>query len=237
VLDWNEHRKDNELGTANFDLKALEESPEQEGVVGVVMNDGKERGQLVFDINYFPVIKPKKLDDGTEEPVPETSCVDASFVFCICSRLTMVPGTGVVRFTVHQAKDLDYKLSSVGQLNPYAQVALRGQEVHKTQVLKRTNNPVFESPIEFLVTDRAKAVVGVTMFDERDLVKDPMVGYLNVKLDDLLDANKNGRDWFPFSGAETGRVRLSAMWKPVIMAGAINGAAQYNPPIGVVRFW
>jgi Ca2+-dependent lipid-binding protein len=128
-------------------------------------------------------------------------------------------------------------MSSVGQLNPYAHVLLRGQQIHKTQILKRTNNPVFESPTEFLVTERSRAVIGIEMFDERDLAKDPVIGYLNVKLDDLLEANKNGQDWFPFSGADTGRIRLTAMWKPVIMAGAINGAGAYRPPVGVVRFW
>jgi Ca2+-dependent lipid-binding protein len=145
-------------------------------------------------------------------------------------------GSGVVRLTVHQAKDLDYKISSIGQLNPYAHVLLRGEHIHKTQILKRTNNPVFESPTEFLITERSQATIGIEMFDERDLSKHPLIGHLQVKLDDLLEANKQGQDWFPFSAAGSGRIRLTAQWKPVIMAGAISGAAAYKPPIGVIRF-
>lgn len=64
-----------------------------------------------------------------------------------------------------------------------------------------------------------------------------MLGYLNIKLADLLAAKAQSKDWFPLSGCATGRVRISAEWKAVMMAGAINGSRSYRPPIGVVRFW
>lgn len=73
VKDWNEHRPDSDLGTANFDLKTLVEDGQQEGKFADVMLDGKSRGTLKFDAVYCPVLKPTKLADGTEEPVPESS--------------------------------------------------------------------------------------------------------------------------------------------------------------------
>ena len=92
VYDYNEIRKDKLLGTANFDLKQLEEDAEREGVSAPIMYNAKARGEVVFDVRFYPVLKPKKLEDGTEEPPPETT-------------------SGIVSFNIHQAKDLDTKKS------------------------------------------------------------------------------------------------------------------------------
>jgi len=78
----------------------------------------------------------------------------------------------------------------------------------------------------------------VKVIDDRDFFKDPVIGYISIKLEDLLDFTKEGgRDWFPLSGCKTGKVRLSAEWKPLNMAGSLHGADRYMPPIGVVRLW
>lgn len=67
-------------------------------------------------------------------------------------------------------------------------------------------------------------------------MKDPVIGYMSITLPDLLTCmGEAGRDWFPLSGCNTGRVRLSAEWKPLNMPGSFQGAEQYEPPIGVVR--
>lgn len=49
LYDYNEHRKDSELGAAIFDLSALTVDATQEGIVKDIFKDGKERGQLEFD--------------------------------------------------------------------------------------------------------------------------------------------------------------------------------------------
>ena len=62
---------------------------------------------------------------------------------------------------------------------------------------------------------------------------------MRVRLEDLLQAklNEADRDWWPLDGCNSGKVRLSAEWNPVDMAGSLHGADQYVPPIGVVRLW
>ncbi|GAA5874962.1 hypothetical protein JCM1840_007163 [Sporobolomyces johnsonii] len=215
VFDWNEHRPDNDIGTVNFDLKLLEKDGEQIGKTGDVIFDGKARGQLKFDAVYYPVLQPKKQPDGTLEPVPETT-------------------SGVVRLVVHQAKDLD---PHGQQINPFFNVTLNDQPIHRSQTLKRTPNPIWERATEFLVTDKSSAVVGLTIKDDNSILADSKLGVCKVRLMDLLEANKKGNDWFPLSHARSGKVRVSAEWKPVLMAGAINGAGVYTPPIGVIRLW
>lgn len=213
IKDWNEHRPDSDLGVASFDLKSLADDGQQENVSSDIVYDGKPRGQLKFDAVYFPVLKESKLPDGTVEPIPETK-------------------SGVVRLVIHQAKELDPRGQ---QINPFAAVSLNGKKIHQSQTLKRTPNPVWERPVEFLVTDKTNAMVGVSIVDDNSIVSDTSLGYVNVKLIDILEANAKGQDWFPLSNAKSGRVRLTAEWKPVLMTGAINGAGSYTPPIGVVR--
>ncbi|KAH8928049.1 hypothetical protein BT69DRAFT_651519 [Atractiella rhizophila] len=218
VIDYNDHRNDTEMGVANFPLKSLEEDAEQENLRVPVLDDGKEKGQVRFDVVYYPVLKPKKLEDGTEEPLPETT-------------------SGIVRLTVHQAKDL-VESEGLGQLSPYCHLLVNGQKIKQSQIIKRMSNPIWEVYEDYLITDKANAVVGVRVLDDKSLVKDPQLGHVSLKLTKLLEHNQKREDWFPLVGGRGGgRVRVSATWRPVLMAGAVNGAGVYTPPIGVMRIW
>ncbi|KAI8455528.1 C2 domain-containing protein [Phakopsora pachyrhizi] len=219
VMDSNEVRKDTSLGFANFDLQSLSADLEQEGLTIPILHQGKPRGEVRLDINYHPCLVAKKLENGDQEPVPETSA-------------------GVARLILHQAKDLDYKRTGTSNLSPYAKVYLDGKQILKTAIIKRTNNPVYESFIEVLVTNKQLATFTVKMFDEK-AGDDPLIGQVNAKLVDLMEVTSGDQrlDWFPLKGAKTGKVRMSVSWKGVLMAGAINGAGAYTPPIGVLKFW
>ncbi|KAL5495683.1 TCB2 [Sanghuangporus weigelae] len=220
VYDWNEHRKDSELGAATFDLSKLADDAVQEGIETKVLKDGKERGEIRFDLSFYPVLKPQKIDGGKEDELPDTK-------------------VGIVRLTLHQAKDLDQSKAMGGDLNPFAKVLLSAHSppVHTTPKVKHTLNPVWESSTEFLCSDRQSSVITVKVVDDRDFLKDPMIGYLSIKLVDLLEAKKTARDWWPLSGCRSGRLRMSAEWKPLNMAGSLHGADQYVPPIGIMRLW
>ena len=50
ILDHNEHRKDTEVGSVSFDLHSLETDATQEGIVSKVLKDGKEKGELKYDV-------------------------------------------------------------------------------------------------------------------------------------------------------------------------------------------
>ncbi|GLB36472.1 putative tricalbin [Lyophyllum shimeji] len=216
LYDYNEHRKDNLMGSATFELSKLIEDATHEGIRSTLLKDGKERGELRYDVSFYPVL----------EPVEGEGPLDTS--------------VGIVRLTLHQAKDLDHTKSITGDLNPMAKVYLDGgkSSAHATPAFKHTNNPVWESAYEFLCSDRASSIITVKVLDDRDFLKDPVIGYMSIKLQDLLDSmGEAGRDWFPLSGCKTGKIRVSAEWKPLNMAGSLHGADQYTPPIGVVKLW
>lgn len=152
-------------------------------------------------------------------------------------QLTLGVDVGIVRLTIHQAKDLDHTKSLSGDLNPFAKIYV-GAHMHKTPIVKHSNNPVWESSTEFLCADRSSSTIVVKILDDRDFLKDPVVGYMSIKLETLLEAQKiAGRDWWPLSNCKSGKVRMSVEWKPLQMPGSLAGAGQYTPPIGVVRLW
>lgn len=138
---------------------------------------------------------------------------------------------------IHQAKDLDQSKSLSGSLSPFCRVSVNNSSTpFKSPIKKHTSAPVWEVPYEFLCTDKNCSQITVKILDERDFSKDPLIGYMSVNLVDLLELkNQAGKDWFPLSGCHSGKLRLSAEWKPLYMAGSLHGSDQYMPPIGVVR--
>ncbi|KAK7744145.1 Tricalbin-2 [Cytospora paraplurivora] len=218
VFDFNEFRKDKELGTASFALEHLEEVYEHENEHLEVKSAGKSRGVLSCDIRFFPVLEPEEEADGQVEPPPELN-------------------TGILRFNVEQAKDLDGSKSLVGQLNPYAHLILNGKEVHTTKKMKRTNNPIWDNGSkEILITDRKNAKLGVVIKDDRDLAGDQILGTYQIKLEDMLELMAKGQDWYNLAQTKTGRVKMQAQWRPVALSGVVAGTGGYQTPIGILRF-
>ncbi|KAF2197837.1 tricalbin [Delitschia confertaspora ATCC 74209] len=219
VFDYNEIRKDKELGSATFPLEQLEEETEHENLHLEVMANNRARGIVQCDIRFFPVLEGAKLEDGTVEPPPESR-------------------TGIAKFTVEQAKELDGSKSLVGALSPYAVLLLNGHEVQVSKKMKRTNQPIWSdgsASKELLITDRKKAKLGLLIKDDRDLAADPVLGAYQIGLDDMLELMAKGHEWYNLSGAKTGRVRMTLQWKPVALKGALAGSGGYLTPIGVMR--
>ncbi|KAI1083363.1 tricalbin [Whalleya microplaca] len=217
VYDYNDFRKDKELGVASFQLERVEELGVYENERLEVIANGKARGVVSADFRFFPVLEATKNAEGKEEPAPETN-------------------TGILRYTIEQAKDLDGTKSLVGLLNPYAILLLNGKEVHHTKKLKRTNNPIWDNGSkEILITDKKNARLGLAIKDDREIAGDQLIGTYQIKLDDMLEMMEKGRDWYNLAGAQTGRAKLTAQWKPVALSGVLAGTGGYQTPIGVMR--
>lgn len=217
IFDYNDYRKDKELGTASFALERVQEVTDYENEALEVLANGKPRGQLLTDIRFFPVLQGRTLDDGTLEAPPESN-------------------TGIARFAIEQAKDLDGTKSLSAQLDPYAILLLNGKEIHTTKKLKRTNNPVWDNGYkEVLITDRRTARLGLVIKDDRDLGSDAILGTYQIKLNDMLQLMEKGQEWYNLAGSQMGRAKMTLQWKPVSLTGAGTGTGGYVTPIGVMR--
>ncbi|TKA71329.1 hypothetical protein B0A49_05373 [Cryomyces minteri] len=217
VYDFNEVRKDKELGTATFALDQIEQQSEYENQQMEIMANGRPRGIVQADIRFFPVLEGEKLEDGSVQPPPESM-------------------TGIAKFTVWGAKDLDGTKSMIGQLNPYAVLLLNGKEVAHSKKLKRTNNPIWpDATKELLITDRKSAKLGLVIKDDRDIAADPIIGTYQIKLNEMLELMNKGQEWYSLAGVKTGRAKMTLQWKPVSLKGALGGSGGYVTPIGVLR--
>lgn len=217
VFDYNDFRKDKELGRASFALEQLEIDPVHENYQFELVASGRPRGHVQADVRFFPVLEGENLPDGTQEPPPESS-------------------TGIAKFTVECAKELDGSKSLIGSLNPYAVLLLNGKEVHVSKKLKRTNNPIWpDATHELLITDRKRAKLGLVIKDDRDMATDPIIGTYQIKLNDMLDLMSKGQEWYNMAGASTGKVKMQLQWRPVAMTDAIGAYGGYMTPIGVIR--
>ncbi|CAO2649745.1 Nn.00g010370.m01.CDS01 [Neocucurbitaria sp. VM-36] len=216
LFDYNDIRKDKELGTATFALEQLEEDADHENLHLEVMSGGRPRGIVQADVRFFPVLEGTTLEDGTKEPPPESR-------------------TGICKFTVEQAKDMDGSKSLIGQLSPYAILLLNGREIHKSRTMKRTNQPIWpDASKELLITDRKKAKLGLVIKDDRDLAADPILATYQITIDDMLELMAKGHEWYNLAGAQTGRAKMKLEWKPVALKGALSSGG-YLTPIGVMR--
>lgn len=72
-MDFNDHRQNSLLGSVTFPLDVLEQDATQEDIVRPILKDGKDRGELHFEVNFYPVISPPKPSEGIVQKHPETS--------------------------------------------------------------------------------------------------------------------------------------------------------------------
>ncbi|BEI84326.1 hypothetical protein CcaverHIS002_0409300 [Cutaneotrichosporon cavernicola] len=211
VMDYNDMRSDALLGTVNHELVTLGEDAEQDGIVGRILNTGKDRGGMRYNLSYYPAILPEKNPDGTFEPVPD------------------IP-SGIVRLEILQAKDF-------GLHNDISAKALiylgKGKSpIHETKVIKKNASPAWSDHVEFICADKNASVVTVRIIDTRS---EREIGRAAIRVADILEGKEKGEDWFPLANSRAAKIRLTAAFKPVNLPGSIDGASSYVPPIGVLR--
>jgi len=201
---------DKPLGTARLDCEQLKENPKQKNVVKPVMLNGLESGEIRFDALWYPVAQPDP--DGQ---TPESD-------------------VGILRFTLHAAKELDASKSTVGEYNPYGEIYINRHLIHTTKVLKRTNDPQFEEYVDMFITNKNTSKLGVIMKDSRSMAEDPAVGVWQETVAETLRKLGLKQQWFNVTHANSGKVRLSCTWKPVLL-DYVPSQGGYKDPIGVVK--
>ncbi|KAI8070191.1 C2 domain-containing protein [Thamnidium elegans] len=224
ILDRNVGRSDSSLGECVFDLKSLVDSDNiAEGLALPVLKKGKVSGELKCDLYYFPANVADKHEDGTVIPAVESN-------------------SGILRFTVHECKELGGSQKSGGisipviggksDVSSYAVVKVNNKEKLRTQTFKRSINPRWDKQVEVFVTDKTQLKLNVDVFDSDERT----LGRWESKLEEFEeDVFINNQDWWTLKDG-SGKIHLSMQWKPVTMTGfadAVSGA--YRAPIGVVR--
>ncbi|RLV94578.1 Tricalbin-1 [Spathaspora sp. JA1] len=210
VVDFNEFRKDREVGVILFDLEGCVDNPKQPNLTAPFLRNNKPVGELNFSIHYMPTLEPIKQADGATEPPPDLN-------------------TGIAQINIIEARQLP---GGDKGASTYAELKLNNETVLTTSVQKNTNTPGWGATKEEIIFNKAKTKVRLSIKDKSNRV----IGQVNTSLNSLIDATQVDQTWFPLSrkGGNGGEVRISTTWKPVAIEGASVGRG-YAPPIGALR--
>ncbi|ODQ80179.1 hypothetical protein BABINDRAFT_171199 [Babjeviella inositovora NRRL Y-12698] len=207
AIDYNEFRKNKPLGAINHDLSSLILEPSQKSVSAPFMFNNKPVGELLFDLQFYPVLEAETRADGAVDPPPDLN-------------------TGVARIEINEAKNVR---SDSKKLTSYVEIQINKKVVYTTKVLKANNTPSWNTAHEEIIFNRRLARVSIVVKNKSDDV----LGAYNTSLNDLIDSMQVEKNWFSL-GSGGGEIRLTAAWKPVGLSD-VSGSGGYTEPIGVVR--
>jgi Ca2+-dependent lipid-binding protein len=79
LWDYNDHRKNALMSSATFELSNLLEDATQEGLAALLLKDGKERGELRYDVSFYPVLEAEEGKEAVD------SCKSDLYLYLLSS--------------------------------------------------------------------------------------------------------------------------------------------------------
>lgn len=218
VYNLIEDKMDDQLiGNCEFGLGELLQEETIQGITKNIMEGGKVVGKIELDIKYFPTIQPTILEDGSKEVITDNE-------------------VGIMKLTLHEARDLDISKSVIGLLNPYAEIYVNNEKAKTCRRLRQTNEPGWNESFESLIKQQSETSIQVLV---RDSVNSDIVANLEVNLQDVIFESQRGQHWFtcpPISkNGPAPKIRLTTSWKPLAIDEATSEKVVRNAPIGGMR--
>lgn len=202
------------IGTGEFDLSNLYQDDKFQNVSAKLTSGAKILGTVNFDLRYYPELTAQKSDDGNSDVLPSSE-------------------TGILKFTLNDAKALDLSSSIVGQISPYAEIYINGKLKHRTRTLKRSNEPVFGDAVEELIVSKPDAIVKVVIKDTVTMADDTILGEFEGNLDDIINQIDNSANNI-FKLQPKGIITLGANWKPLALTG-VASTGSVRDSIGTLK--
>ncbi|EMG46718.1 hypothetical protein G210_3025 [Candida maltosa Xu316] len=218
VYNLIEDKMDDQLiGNCEFGLGELLQQENIQGLTKNIMEGGKVVGKIELDLKYFPTIEPIVLEDGSKEVITDSE-------------------VGIMKLTLHEARDLDISKSVIGLLNPYAEIFVNQEKARTCRRLRQTNEPSWNQAFESLISQQSETSIQVLV---RDSVDDTIVANLEVNLQDIIFETHRGQQWFtcpPLTpNGPSPKIRITAGWKPLAIDEETSSKVVVNAPIGGMR--
>ncbi|KAJ1822410.1 Tricalbin-2 [Coemansia sp. RSA 2599] len=245
VFDWNNVGKDDKIGFVSYPMQTLLEQPEAEGITMPIMMGETERGQLSFDLAYYPVSTRSTVaasvdDQGNPlDPSAESAAMEAAAAIGGEDDDTVESNTGILRLFVRSASNLAMTPALARKLCVKAEAFVNGERLIDCPEVKGTDAPSWEVGKEVFIPDREMSVIHLALIDT---ASERTVGKLKIKVDEALahQSGETGSDWYDLQGHVKGKVRLNVKWRPILMdldvASSLGGGKKLpGPPIGIVK--
>ncbi|ORX72371.1 hypothetical protein DL89DRAFT_216938, partial [Linderina pennispora] len=170
VFDWNAVGKDEKIGLITYPMIKLLEQPELEGATLPIMMGSTERGQLTFDMSYFPVAT-RTTQAATVDA--DGNPLDPS-----------AEAAGSVRVRIASASNLPAADKS-GTSDPYVVATINDIKVWKSEAIKKTLNPRWNQQTEVDIRMRSKTVLTLEVFDWNQIQSHTLLGAVTIPLAEL----------------------------------------------------
>lgn len=120
--------------------------------------------------------------------------------------------SGILRLTIHECRE-------IMPSNSYVRLIVNGTEKKRSAIVKRKANPKFEETYEIIVLDKTTFYLRAEVRDDSE--DDKLLGVFSTYLPDMLRLQEKDEGWWDLSVGDEqkrGQLRLSALWKPVLMS-------------------
>lgn len=252
------------VGKATVPVEELASSQEPVTAWHQICNPvtGQTRGEINLGMRYYPVIDvnggaaasedvekkltaPKKKDTATKDDRSSETKESSK-------KEPAIPPdcrSGVLRFSIHSAKDLTKKEASIyyevallrnGEPPaPVTHLANYDPSAFRGAVQKRTSAPRWDQSYEMLIADPKTDVLCVNFRAKSGNVmsglvrEDHLLGSFSASVEELIGKN----DWFVLmGGVEGAKMHASFTFRPIPATLELSsGTTAYIPPIGVVK--
>lgn len=225
--DFNDIRKDQLIGSLEFDMNMLYQTPIIENASESLLIGSKTKGTLHYSIHYYPVIEQVKKDmqneDLEEESMEEVDAdeeQDEEF------------DTGILKFTLQKIKYLPVTSQISNSLSPSVELFLDKTLVKRYRTLKRINEPSWNELHEFLVTSKESSKLTLKVYDNRTSGKVLLCSYSGY-VEDLINAAETGQD--SIKASPQGEIFFVAQWKSLKLTGINTISTPSTSPLGYMK--
>lgn len=235
------------IGKATIKIDEFTSSPVTDWYNVANTVSGEARGELNLGFQYYSIINPDKPaeDESSSKASSKGSAKGKEPI--VAPAVPTEFHSGVLRFTIHGAKNLVRKESNVlyevSLLRdgvtppPVTHLAHYDPNIIRSNVRKQSSAPTWEESYELLIADPSTDSVAITFMTKSsnvmsNLVKESkMLGCFTAKVSEVLGKN----EWFDLSGGlETAKMHATFSWRPIAANLQLSGGIVFIPPIGVL---
>jgi Ca2+-dependent lipid-binding protein len=212
------------IGESYFEMQDLIQDAFLEMNDSKITKNNRNVGRVVYDLKWYPVLKPETSPDGSKSNPPDSEI-------------------GIISLNILSASDLDNSKSLIGKLSTFIEVYIDNELAHKSRVVKGTNDPQFNFFFENLTFNKSTSIIRILIKDISSFKETVVAEYQSRILDFTLLNTNTETDSDPASKQHslkftsgTGSLKVSAVWKPL---GPVPSDDDDNitfvPPKGVFR--
>lgn len=234
--DFNDVRKDQLIGTAEFDMTALYQSPGIDNASATLLMGAKSKGTLNYSIQYYPVMQTKKKEDDDDEAEEneegQESIIDEDIEDEDEDDDDSDSDAGILMFTLTKAQNLPTTSQLSNSLSPSVEMYLDNKLIKRYRTLKRINEPSWNEMHEFLVTSKESSRLTLNIYDNRSSGKILLCSYSG-SVEDLVNAADAGQESIETS--PQGKIFMMAQWKPIKLTGVAKATSSTTLPLGSLK--